>query len=227
MAISKQQFESLLIFDTASWAFWSNGFNKSGCLEENPEDIKEFLSAHISEFKGDVVLLGLNRSNNKRKKANKNSQTYPPFSNFHGKGHAGDGLLSNVISKLSHIHNAFMTDLYPDLQSDSSKVNIERAKAFNYIARQLDILELHQYNIICFGDEVFATFQELGNVQPRIIPNSSGVLNLQLISPDRVLNCYKVIHYSYAVRFNRKERFKKQMETVNNEIGVLKKQSAA
>jgi hypothetical protein len=223
MTISRQQLESLLTFDTASWALWSNGFNKSGCLESNPEDIKGFLCEHISEFKGDVVLLGLNRSDNKRRKSNRNIQTYPPFSNFHGKGHAGDGLISNVVSKLVHIRGAFMTDLYTDLQSDSSKVNKNKTQAFNYIARQLDILGQHNYNIVCFGDEVFATFQAFANFQTSIIPNSDGVLNLRLISPERILNCYKVIHYSYAIRFNRKDRFKKQMEIVNNEIGALKK----
>ena len=218
MAISIQQFDSLLKIDTASWAIWSDNFNKNGCTESKPENIKGFLKSHIVDLKQNVVLLGLNRSNNVRLKSSRNKKSSFPYSNFHAKGHAGVGLLKSVVTRLSNLYGAYMTDLFLDLQSDSTKVNIEQTKTFEYFVNQLDILGSTYFHIVCFGNKVFSAFQALSSNQPVVIPNSDGVMNLQLSICGKRLNCYKAIHYSYAVRYNRKDRFQRQMIAIDNEI---------
>jgi hypothetical protein len=219
MSISIEQFNSLLDYETASWAFWSKGFNKNDCLESIQNNIEGFLRKHIPEFKDNVVLLGLNRSSNKRRNSGKSKVDYPHCANFHGKGHAGDGFLSNTISKLDALHGAFMTDLSIDFESDSKKIKI---KSIEHLQCQLDILGSRSVHIVCFGQKVFSTFQILTNEQPIILQSSDNVSSLAINFHERTFHCYKVIHYSYAVRYNHQNRFIKQMEAVNNTI----KQSA-
>jgi len=220
MTISIEQFNSLLAFETASWALWSDGFNKDGCTESNQEAIEGFLRKHIAELKGNVALLGLNRSSNKNKKLDNPDKPYPHCANFHGKGHAGDGFLSNTISHLDALHGAFMTDLSLDIESDSNKIKIE---SIEHLQRQLDILGSCSIHIVCFGQKVFSTFQILTNEQPIIMQASDNVLTHTINFHERTYHCYKAIHYSYAVRYNHQNRFIKQMEAVNIAI----KQSAA
>ena len=222
MAISIQQFDSLLEIETASWAVWSDDFNKNGCIESKPENIKDFLREHISDLKQNVVLIGLNRASRKRSKVSSDDKLSFPYSNFHTKGHAGDGLLKKVVSVLNNISGAYMTDLSLDLQSDSSKIKIEQTKAFEYFVNQLDILGSTYFHIVCFGSKVFETFNVLTEDRSIIIPNSNGVMNLQLNLSGKQLSCYKVIHYSYAVRYNKKDRFQSQLVAISKEIEKYK-----
>jgi len=216
-----KQFDLLLNFDTASWALWSSGFNKQGCVESDPYAIEPFLREHISELRGEVVLLGLNRSFNKRKASHNSLKSYPRYANFHYKGHSGDGLLCDTVSQLANIRGAFMTDISNDLESDSSKVNLDHQKVFEHLTMQLDILGSNRTHIVCFGSKTFDTFKALSDVQASVMPDSDGVLRLDIILPKRTLNCYKVIHYSYATRYKHQPRFKRQMKAVDHAIGTL------
>ena len=219
MIVTINQFDLLLNYDTASWAYWSIGFNKQGCVESDTNAIAPFLREHISDFKGEVVLLGLNRSFNIKRASHSKLTTYPPCANFHGKGHVGDGLLCNIVSQLTNIRGAFMTDLSRDLESDSSRVLLDHSKAIEYFVEQLNILGSPLTHIVCFGAITFDAFQALSNVQPSVIPDSDGVLILKLDILGRTLCCYKVIHYSYAARYKHQPRFRRQMEVIDQAIG--------
>ena len=54
--------------------------------------------------------------------------------------------------------------------------------------------------------------------QPTQQTIQDDLTKMEVVLYNRKLSCYRVIHYSYAVRYNRKERFMKQMRHVNDLI---------
>lgn len=219
MNVTIDQYSSLVHkFDTASWALWSNGFNKLGCVESDPNAIEGFLREHIAELRGDVVLLGLNRSLKRRGSSHYGADNYPRCVNFHSKGHVGDGLLCATVSQLVNIRGAFMTDLSNEQESDSSKVELDHPRAIDHLMQQLTILGSQETHIVCFGWKAFNVFQSMSSAPPDEIPASDRVLKLEVVCNEQALHCYKVIHYSYAARYGHQLRFKRQMEAVNQTI---------
>jgi len=220
MGINVLQMNKLAAFETASWALWSPEFNKRQCLEAKPHLIRDYLAKRIDELKNNVVLIGLNRSFNEKKAARASLQAYPTFANFHAASHSGDGLLKETIGSLPNLQGAYMSDLCLDMQSKSAKVNINEKAAMRRLNEQLRILGGASFHIVCFGASVFRFLATLQSLTAEALEH--GVLRIDLsVRPGQQLLCYKVIHYSYAVRYNRRERFKKQMSTVNDLIGGL------
>ena len=219
MPVTKEQFKNLSEFDTGSWAVWSPKFNKRECIESTPHEIQPYLEARIAELKNDVVLLGLNRAHNTKRASCHPSTGYPKFSNFHAAGHPGDGLLKTIISELPNLQGAYMTDLAQDLDSSSANIRIDSSCATKRLDQQFDILEANQFHIVCFGKKVFAALIEGFKIwKGEFLPDSFGVRQYRIQQPRRLLFCYEVIHYSYAVRFNKKMRLKDQMQSINDLI---------
>jgi hypothetical protein len=218
--VTPEQFDKLTEFDTASWAIWSPTFNQRDCLESDPKKIKSFLRSQMPQLKRNIILLGLNRSLNEKKAPPRPTTTYPRLANFHTSSHAGDRLLNTVTSRLPNIKGAFMTDLSVQQESKSRKIQIDPSKALDNLVGQLDILDSPSFHIVCFGGKVFKTFSDLSGISSKLPPSTEDVNGVSLTHLGMILNCYKVIHYSYAVRYHHQDRFMHQMKVVNRFIGA-------
>ena len=222
MSISKKQLLKLSNFPTASWALWSEKFNKRDSMESEPEKIYPFIISHYKKLKNNIVFVGLNRS---KKRGGKETIKYPKFANFHSIGHPGDGFLKQMINNYPILTGAYMTDLSSVQESDSRKVKIENLNSFT---EQLNILSSSVYNIICFGDEVIKNIANLaGHKETIAYEKHNDIKKIFIEHNDLKLNLYKIIHYSYAVRYNNKDRFRRQLNEIVKSISEEKKETGS
>ena len=218
MTITLDQLNKLSKCETASWAVWSPEFNKRGCMEGNRQSILPYIASRVGELKNNVILLGLNRSFNARKHAHLASTGFPPFANFHSESHAGDGFLKTTVSEFQNLRGAYMTDLCLDQESNSTKVRIVKSVAIRKLDDQLKILAARRFHVVCFGHAVFNALSNHSQPTQEIIHDGMAIKEVELTANSK-LSCYRMIHYSYAVRYNHKVRFREQMKHVNDLIG--------
>lgn len=201
MAVTLKQFQQLAMFETSSWAVWSSEFNRRGCLEAEQHRIHAYMESRLTELRNEVVLLALNRSFHEKKASQLSTTISYPYSNFHAQGHPGDGLLNKMLSHLPSLRGAYMTDLCLDKQSQSRKVTIDSSEVLSRLGEQLRMLAAPRYHVVCFGNAVFNT---LCSAVPTAITIQNGLATAEVVLGKNFdLSCYRVIHYSYAVRFNR------------------------
>lgn len=219
MSVTSIQFKELAKeFETGSWAIWSPRFNMKGCHEEEPMRLRNYLESKIGMMRNSVILLGLNRSLKRTRSGKIHRRKYASLSNFHAVGHAGDGLLKEVISSLSNVRGGYMTDLSLARESNSSRVKVNEREALRRLERQLDILNAEQYDVICFGKTTFKALAGKHYAVKQLVEDDVSKVELAL-NGGYHLSCYGAIHYSYAARWNKKARFVKQMERINQLIG--------
>ena len=131
----------------ASWAVWDNAFPDGGCVEERPKQLVEFVSDHAEALTPDVVLSGLNRSDDLQ----------APFSNFHAPTRRHyDYRLKEFIQDggLRRLQGAYMTDLVDEIDPDSHSVQISEDDAA-VLLEQLRLLGESEYHVVCFGNKPF------------------------------------------------------------------------
>lgn len=209
--------QELAKFETSSWALWSKKFNHAESLENNPNKLYEFIVNQREDFKKDIIFLGLNRS----KIDNHNGSGF--FTNFHTPSHSGDGLLKKLITQFPRLHGGYMTDLSVEVESDSSNVKINSTTEFNRLKKQLDLLDTRHPFLICFGEKVYKQLQKFfKNIS--LIREFSDVDAFKVVEQKRTYVIFKVIHYSYAVRYNKKARLKNQFQEI---VTFIKNQAAS
>ncbi|GHV45783.1 hypothetical protein AGMMS49546_32430 [Spirochaetia bacterium] len=225
--ISKDQFDKLSNFKTASWAIWSSSFNIKGCDEDSNNGPKTVIFNHINELKNNIILLGLNRSGNAIKAAGLPKKI---FSNFHCVPHRGDKLLKETISdgKLLNISGAYMTDLSEIIKGKAALVKISIKQAKKLFEKQLNILNSPVFNIICWGDDVFKHIQKI--YPPSSIVEIQKQQKNNVIFETKTYSCktdkfsfriYRSLHYSYIVNGrgnNRKPEFIENLKYINEQI---------
>lgn len=218
MPISTSLFNTLLESNACSWALWSSRFGEKDSLETDLKAIEGFLRQEVGRLKPNVVFLGLNRSHSRRKAA----KTIPPHpvkcSNFHNPRHRGDAFLCKEISGCLELLGGFMTDLSMVLESNSKKVgepSIEDVANFRSTLKKLRGRPIH---VICFGHRVFNALTrhletaDVGSLCQGDVPVLDWHAGREWI------RAYRVIHYSYAVRYNRAPRFRKQLRCINQAV---------
>ena len=210
--VEVEEIEKLSKFEASSWAIWSKEFNQKTALENYPDQLYKFIVNRRYLLKKDVIFLGLNRSKNKERYIN------GIFTNFHVPGHPGDELLKEIISNLTRLSGGYMTDLSLQIESNSSNVKNISALDFTRLKRQLNILNTQNTFLICFGKDVYQELRNAFSIQSEI---STKFLDLKAFVTDleeRRVFVFKVIHYSYASRFNKIERLRKQLHEIDNFI---------
>ncbi len=127
---------------------------------------------------------------------------------------------NRTVSSFQSLHGAYMTDLCLDMQSQSMKVTIDAPEAISRLEEQLRVLASSRFHVVCFGHAVFRT---LSTVTPTAVTIQDGIATAEVVLGSNLsLSCYRVIHYSYAVRYKRAERFTQKLKQVNDIIGNTK-----
>ena len=131
----------------ASWAVWDEEFPDGDCIEKRPERLVEFVHDRIEVLTPDVVLMGLNRSND----------LPAPYSNFHAPTRKHyDYRLKEFIhdSGLDRLQGAYMIDFVDEVDPDSQNVKVSDDDAA-VLLEQLRSLGESEYHVVCFGNKPF------------------------------------------------------------------------
>lgn len=201
MAVNREMFDTLADeYPTASWALWSDDFHEDRCLEENPDDVRDFLAApeQRTRMTPSVVFVGLNLS----------GEILADLSNFHGLGQKmpnggrygqNDWRLKAFIqaARLSALIGGYMTDLSIVEESDSSNVTPADVD-YESFADQLRLLDQDHYSVICFGNKAFDILRESVDAHAERGKDESPV-SLRTFTAsvaDRPIHAYRVWHYS-------------------------------
>lgn len=131
----------------ASWAVWDDEFPDGNCVEKSPANVADFIVEHSNDLRTDVVMLGLNRS----------EDLPAPFVNFHSpsRNHY-DYRLKEFIQDggLTRLQGAYMTDLVDQVDPNSSTITVTEDDA-QLFEEQLDYLAEDEFHVICFGNKPF------------------------------------------------------------------------
>lgn len=208
--ITTEIFHKLKEIETSSWAVWS---------ERNENNVDFFLSK-INELHSKVIFVGLNRSN-----VANNFSKVALLSNFHTKGHVGDGRLKRHIqdAKLSNLVGSFMTDISEQIETKSNLVNVQELSAVNNFTKKIRSIDnSRNRHIICFGDKVFNTFvNALGISKKQITENSENkIKEIEISIDDEIWNLYRVWHYSnYGIFIHKSEiELPIQLKYINEKV---------
>jgi len=156
----------------ASWAVWDDAFPDGDCVETQPERLVEFVQDRAEMLTPDIVLMGLNRSDD----------LPAPYANFHAPTRKHyDYRLKEFIQDggLDRLQGAYITDLVDDVDPDSQSVEVTDDDAA-VLLDQLRLLGESEYHVVCFGNKPFGGLvdyfdagvtsrsPELGGVQIRM-----------------------------------------------------------
>ena len=193
-----------------SWAVWDDEFPEGDCVEKTPDEVADFIVDHSPDLRTDVVMLGLNRSDD----------LPAPFVNFHSpSGNHYDYRLKEYIQDggLARLQGAYMTDLVDEIDPDSSNITVtdEDARLFEKQAALLGDNEIH---VICFGNKPFQ-----GLIEYYDLEESHLEPEIRYASVDRgefELHLYRVWFYGlYGANQDK-------VETVERQLGVLNRRVA-
>ena len=131
----------------ASWAVWEDAFPDGDCVEKQPERLVEFVQDRVEVLTPDIVLMGLNRSDD----------LPAPYANFHAPTRKHyDYRLKEFIQDggLHRLQGAYMTDLVDEIDPDSHSVQVRDDDAA-VLLEQLRLLGESEYHVVCFGNKPF------------------------------------------------------------------------
>lgn len=193
----------------SSWAVWDDSFPDGNCVEETPEKLREFVRQRRDELTTDVVLLGLNRSDD----------LPAPFSNFHAptKQHY-DYRLKETIQDggLNRLHGAFMTDLVDEVDPDSTSVMVTDEDAELFL-EQAGFFGNDEVTVICFGNK---PFDGLIRYFDAGVSTSNPELKQATIELNEMsLHLYRTWFYGlYGIHQAKVEVFRTQLEELNDRV---------
>lgn len=144
-------------FPGSSRALWSEAFPNDGCVEEDTDQLTEFIHSRSDRLNRSVVLLSLNPA----------AVEPPGYQNFHSPAskHYDYRLKEFIQDKgLDNIIGAYMTDIVPDaVDPDSKNIAPEEADTGRFLV-QLRALSKNEYDIICFSKQAFEALQDFFDV---------------------------------------------------------------
>jgi len=191
--ITKEKLKELKKIKTSSFAIW---------LDAGENDIEKKFIENLEKLKSKIILLAINPA----------YEIQGDFINFHD-GSNTEIFIRNNISKCEALKGAYMTDISQTAigTADGLKINDYDIKIFK---NQLEILGEKEYFIVCFG---VLPFRELQNGE-----NSTRINDIEFVKVKRygyTLHCYRVLHYSPALRFpSKKPKFIQQLKEANDLI---------
>lgn len=193
----------------ASWAVWDESFPGEGCVEERPERLVEFVGEHTELLTPDIVLMGLNRSDD----------LPAPFSNFHAPTRKHfDYRLKEFIQDggLERLQGAYMTDLVDEVDPDSHRVEVTEDDA-GVLMEQLQLLGESSYHVVCFGNKPFDGLVEYFDANVTTHPPELKRATVE--TGEVTLYVYRVWFYGlYGALQDKVEVFKQQLRELNDQI---------
>lgn len=171
-------------YPTSSWALWSPEFPDDGCVEEDSEQLFDFISQQRDSLRPSIVLLSLNPS------------THLPsdFQNFHSTDaqHRNDQFRDYVVE--AGLEGAYMTDLVERVNPDSNSVEVREEDVQNCL-NQLEMLDQDRYYVICFLKDAFTALRDaFGAVRERDYPHD--IKGFSAVWNGTELDCFKVYFHA-------------------------------
>lgn len=193
----------------ASWAVWDDTFPDGDCVEERPERLVEFVQGRVEVLTPDIVLMGLNRSDD----------LPAPYANFHAptRKHYHYRLKEFIQEGgLKRLHGAYMTDIVDDVDPDSQNVEVTDDDAA-VLLEQLRLLGESEYHVVCFGNKPFDGLVDYFDVGAT---SRSPELKRATIETDGLtLSLYRVWFYGlYGVYQDKVDVLKHQLHELNERI---------
>ncbi len=189
----------------ASWAVWDGAFPDGDCIEEQPERLVEFVCERAKILTPDVVLMGLNRSDD----------LPAPFSNFHAPTRQHyDYRLKEFIQGdgLNRLHGAYMTDLVDEVDPESQNVKV--TDDATVLLGQLRLLGESEYHIVCFGNKPFDGLVRYFDADVTTLPPEMRRATVE--TEEITLRLYRVWFYGlYGANQNKVPVFKQQLQQLN------------
>lgn len=193
----------------ASWAVWDDAFPDGDCVEKRPERLVEFVGDHAEMLTPDVVLTGLNRSDNLQ----------APFSNFHAPTRARyDHRLKSFIQDggLDRLQGAYMTDLVDEVDPDSHGVEVTKDDAA-VLLEQLRLLGEPEYHVVCFGDKPFDGLVEYFDAE--VITRSPELQRATVETEGLTLHLFRVWFYGlYGANQDKVEVVERQLRALDERL---------
>jgi hypothetical protein len=169
----------------ASWAVWDEAFPDGECVETVPKQLAQFIIDRRDQLTPDVVLLGLNRSDD----------LAGPFANFHAPTRKHyDYRLKEFIqdADLNRLHGGYMTDLVDEVDPDAASVTVADDDADMFLD-QLRLLDQSEYHILCFGNKPFQGLSDCFDADP--IEGDHEIRHAQTTVNGMTLHMYRVWFY--------------------------------
>jgi hypothetical protein len=193
----------------ASWAVWDETFPDGDCIEKHPDRLVEFVHNQAEELTPDIVLVGLNRSDD----------LPAPYANFHAPTRKHyDYRLKEFIQDggLNRLHGAYMTDLVDEVDPDSQNIEMSDDDAA-VLLQQLRSLGESEYHVVCFGNKPFDGLVEYFDVG---VTSDSPELKHATIETDAItLTLYRVWFYGlYGANQDKVDVLKHQLHELNGRI---------
>jgi hypothetical protein len=193
----------------ASWAVWDDSFPDGDCVEERPERLVEFIGNHTDTLTPDVVLMGLNRSDD----------LPAPFSNFHAptRKHYDYRLKESIQDGgLDRLRGAYMTDLVDEIDPDSHSVRVTEDDA-ETLFDQLHLLGESEYYLVCFGNKPFDALA--AHFDAEVTTSPPELKHATIETEGLTLHFYRVWFYGlYGANQEKVEVCKRQLQELNDKL---------
>lgn len=191
-------------YPTSSWALWSPRFPDKGCIEDNPQQLFDFISQQREALRPSIVLLSLNPS------------THLPssFQNFHSTDsqHRNDKFRDYVVQ--AELEGAYMTDLVERVNPDSNAVEVTDDDVQNFLD-QLKLLDQDHYYVICFLNDAFTALRDTFDSKERNYPHN--IKGFSTVWNGSKLDCFKVyFHANWGV--NQDKTPDEQLTYLSNQV---------
>jgi len=191
---------------TASWALWSPTFPKPGCVEEEQDELFEYIISRHDEMRPSIVLLSLNPS----------TDMPSDFWNFHSTQpkHRNDQFRDLV--EASGLTGAFTTDLVEHtVDASAGDVTPTDDDVENFF-HLLNLLGQDEYHVLCFLQEVFDALRDAFDETPEQLPNDIDAFTTR--QRGFTLHCYRVwFHANWGANKDKIPKLEEQLAYLNQQ----------
>lgn len=193
-------------YPTSSWALWSREFPDEGCVEEDQDDLFNFMSRRSDKLRPSIVLLSLNPS----------TEIPSNYRNFHSTDPKHRNNQFRDIVEKSGMEGAYMTDLVERVEVDSRFVEPTSEDVKNLL-EQLALLGKNEYHVICFLEKVFQTLRTYFDTRSRTLPHD--IKAFSTLWNETPIHCYRVwFHANWGANRDKSPELRDQLSYLNEEV---------
>jgi hypothetical protein len=197
-------------FPGSSWALWSKAYPDEGCIEEQPDQLVEFIESNRGQLNPEVVFVSLNPS----------SDLPTDYANFHSPSwkHYDERIKEFVQeNELENLMGGYMTDIVPDV-ADPNSANVTPDGAdIDRLYNQLSILDEPEYHVICFTGKTFDALTSHFGAEVEQHQHNIELFTASL--EEKTLHVYRVWFYGlYGVHQQKVAELEKQLMHLNDEL---------
>lgn len=192
-------------YPRTSWAIWSEGFPKRGCIEEDESQFVQYVTSQRHRLRPNIVFLGLNPSTEQPRN----------FQNFHSTSlrHADKDL--RIVIEESGLEGGFMTDCSDTVEPDADELDLDSG-FLEPLFDQFEILPAEQFTVICFGRQAFHEVSAV--IEKPVEELAEGVRRVVEHREHIEVSFYSVYHYSQHISPKYLEQLRDQLRYITTEF---------